>query len=174
MEKKVITEHKTMYCFDEKDGYLDERLKEVFYLVEANSHETQKIWEDNEFNISDYTRSTWDTNFVLENKKHHVFEQDMKGYVITIGKVLDEPIVLSIFYYKIDKLLVGFYEATSNLVDHRIVEEWFNIHCNPMYDERRCRCNAQNFHNCLLTITRYNEKNKVRIHRKEIIDKLIS
>ena len=52
------------------------------------------------------------------------YEQDMGGYMHTIGHINDRPICVSPMIHVIDGVNVMYVEATSPLVDWDMIEEW--------------------------------------------------
>jgi hypothetical protein len=119
------------------NGYkpIDNMLAETKFLVEASSAEQRFLWEK------------WVDNLKIIREDEWV--QKNPGYSLTIGEIKGRPIVISISWVVIKGVLVGFYEATSQLVDWVMIEKWLDEHCNPMYDKgtRRARTDASNFHN---------------------------
>ena len=118
-----------------------EDLKDTFYLVEANSFETLCHWRE------------------FHKDGRYTFEQDGMGFTKHIGKFGGMPVVICLFRYKIDGHWVLFYEATSQVVDHRMINKWLDehvlTHC-PSIEGRVHHCNSMNFGNCLLAIDRVN------------------
>jgi hypothetical protein len=115
---------------------MDPRFAHTEYVVEATSAEKYFLWELHA------GKNTW--------------EQGSSGLVIEIGKLggpLQEkrPIVICCWWERINGMNVLFWEATSQLVDYRMIEEWFKQNCYP-YEHgsgRAAKTDAMNFHSCL-------------------------
>lgn len=103
----------------------------VVFVVEADDYAQQKLWED------------W--------HKKLSWEPSTRGEMIQIGSILDRPIVITLFVHTLQGHKVLFYNATSQLVDHQMVEEWLEKHCNPKWDNgtRRAHTDANNFHHVI-------------------------
>lgn len=119
-------------------GADDPRFNDTVFLVEANSFETHKLWEE------------------IHDKQGIPWQQD-SGVLLTIGCIdndEEKPVCVSFMWNRIDGQLVCFYEATSRYVDHEMVEAWLNEHCCPKWDSgtRTARCDANNYHHCLHAI----------------------
>ena len=92
------------------------------------------------------------------------------GYSRQIGKIGDRTIWVSFYLDTINGLRVLFWNATSQLVDYKMIEDYLEKHCNPMEHDstRRAKCDADNFHSCLhysrsdkmeRIISKYEDKN---------------
>lgn len=118
-----------------------EDLKDTFYVVESTSFEVLNHWRHCD-----------------ESEKYEI-EQDSLGFGQTIGYVGDMPVAISLQRYKINGRWVVFYEATSQVVDHRMVRTWINenvlVHC-PQINGRNHHTDAWNFGHCLIAIERAN------------------
>jgi hypothetical protein len=82
--------------------------------------------------------------------KDYVWKQILTGLNITVGHVNDRSVVISVSWFYIDNVRVGFYHGCSQLVDHLMIEEWFKKY-DVKYDRdhRRAFTDAGNFHHCL-------------------------
>ena len=78
--------------------------------------------------------------------------QVSQGKCPIIGYIDDRPISITVFYAIINKAKVAFYEGTSQLVDHKMIEDWLELHFKKNSDGRGNKSNASNFHHCLLSI----------------------
>lgn len=109
-------------------------LKDTFFVVEATDFELFTLWRE------------WNKAIPIE--------QDCVGFVETVGKVAGRPVCVTLFRYRFWDKWVVFWEATSQLVDHKMVREWIEkevlIHC-PKWDNgtRISQTNAWNFHHCV-------------------------
>lgn len=79
----------------------------VIGVVEANSFEAMVLWK--EYKVY---------------RPGKVWDDARSGPLITIGRLNDRPICISIFVHTIDGHRVAFMEPTSLLVDHKMIEEW--------------------------------------------------
>lgn len=78
-------------------------------LVEATNTERHFIWVINQNS--------------LEGKKLP-WKQIMVGHHQEIGTLDKRPVCLSITYAEIDGFYIAFYEAVSQVVDHKLVDSW--------------------------------------------------
>ncbi|MFA5153768.1 MAG: hypothetical protein WC554_14500 [Clostridia bacterium] len=111
-----------------------EKMSKVKFFVEANSYETFKLWKENKYDYSEPCE----------------WKEDTAGLVFTIGYVDNRPINLEFSFNTINGTLVCFYSGISQLVDHKMIEEFIEF-CWPIkYDRnsRRAMTDATNFHNC--------------------------
>lgn len=113
-------------------GNTDKRYANTFYRVEATTYEVLTI-------IGRYDDC-------------YRWKQDHFGTLETVGRLDSRPIVITCQWYEIHDRLVMFWEATSEVVDYKLIEEWFNTHC-PCPST-----NAMNFHNCIREIERLSKQ----------------
>ena len=113
------------------------RLATVF-LVEASDYEHHHLWLDfseearaRGWGHPDFPRVPW--------------EQISLGYGETIGHVGKMPVAVSVTFARVRGQAIAFYEATSQVVDYRMVERW----TETAFPESRGRTNPTNFHICL-------------------------
>lgn len=96
------------------------------------------------------------------------FDEEYQGWyypseLITKDEYHVRPINISLSWAWIDDQLVCFWYPCSQLVDHKMIEQWFDQNFHQTHDGgRRSRVDHQNFHNCIGAI---NNKNK------ELLDK---
>ncbi len=159
MNTKKLEKGKVLFLLDKKE--LDKRLLETFYVVEANSHEQHQIWRDNQYNVMSYIHEKIDKNEIFKLLPEHKYEQDPSGFLMHVGTFHKEPVCICISFCKLDNETIMFYYATSNTVNHDIIEEWLKEHCNPQYHGRRSHCDSNNFHLCSQAVSDiYREKSK--------------
>lgn len=111
---------------------LGDYFRRAEYLVEISSFERQSLWSKYH---NDYT---WEDNNMGFNRQ--------------IGIIDDRPICVTFYLHKINGLNVLFYEATSQLVDWKMIEDYLDVVCNlkEFKSNRRARIDASNFHNVIL------------------------
>lgn len=103
------------------------KLAETAYCVEADDFAHLELWA-----------------------KHHKatgWVQHPMGYGELVGKLARMPVFLHMHWATLHGRLVMFYEATSQVVDHRMVDRYLTRHCPAFRDGKRT--NALNFHLCL-------------------------
>ena len=110
----------------------------VYYCLEATHNEQFMFW-----------KIYWHDKV---NEGVTSWEEVGMGKCATIGYIDDRPICVTIFYAIINKAKVAFYEGTSQLVDHKMIEDWLDLHFKKNTDGRGNISNASNFHHCLLSI----------------------
>lgn len=124
-------------AFHDKDDTAESRLKVTDFLVEATHNEWHMLW------------SRWcsDSNECREP----IFKkwEQLGGWLVTVGKLDGRPVCISLNWDRLDGFLVCDWEATSEVVDYKMVNKWLDEHFSgKTKDGRRARCNAQNFHLC--------------------------
>lgn len=96
---------------------IDELLEEIEYAVEANSFESQCLWQR------------------FSNQEGIVWEICPQGKMITLGKTDGMPVCMSVFVNKINGVNVLFYEMTSLVVDYRLVDKFLEEKFGIFYRE---------------------------------------
>lgn len=128
------------------------RIRETAFVVEATSEEQNSFW------------LRWNT--VLR------FEQINPGYWEQIGTMglRRQAVCISLSWFRIEGKLVAFYEPTSVVVDHDMIEKWV-IKTFPVLkgSRRDHHANATNFHNCLHTVAPDWSKDPVKKARSDLI-----
>ncbi len=160
---KNLGKGKTLYITPKHE--LDKRLAEVFFVVEANSHENHNIWRDIQYNVDGYVSDAMKGIDSKLKEPQFAYEQDMSGFGLTVGNFHNEPVVVSFTFFKLNGLTILTYYATSMTVNYEIIEEWFKEHCNPQYNGKRANCDANNFHQCSNAVK---DKTKKHEHRRKI------
>jgi hypothetical protein len=69
------------------------------------------------------------------------------GHMVTVGHIEDRPIVISLSYARIYGQRVVFWEATSQLIDHAMIEKWFEEHFAPINPGNHT--DVMNFHHAI-------------------------
>lgn len=112
---------------------MKEFLKDVVGVVEATSYESMCLWRE----YHQTQKKTW--------------IQGRGGYLPTIGQLDGRPVVLSLLVNTVDSRPILFLEVTSQVVDHKMVEEWLKLHlpASALKDGGKYinKVNAMNFHN---------------------------
>lgn len=116
----------------------DEDRTQTKWLVEATDFEQLTLW------------CKWSAGNKATNL---IWEQDCRGRIETIGKLNKKPVAVCIFWYRIEGVAVGFYEATSVVVDHDMVRNWLE----KTYPKAQFT-NASNFHHCAHDISNLTKK----------------
>lgn len=122
-----------------KTSYMDRfefMLLTTEFVVEATHNEQQMLWEK-------FCKDS------LEPAKRAVLEwkQLNPGYSETVGYVGEHPVCICVFWVLINGAQVMFYEPTSRIVDHEMIEKWLDANCNRKWNGgRRAHTNAENFH----------------------------
>ena len=100
---------------------LEDLLRGVVGAVEASSYERLCLW------------------------RHHYqgnWKQSLEGICREIGRLDDMPVCLSLIVDEVSGYRILFWEATSMVVDHRIIDKWFETHLPD-----KPRVDAMNFCN---------------------------
>jgi hypothetical protein len=109
----------------------EKRLLVTEYLVQATHEESFMLWKE------------WNEKFE--------WVQISQGFGHTVGNVVlqkpngateEMPVAISMMWWLLEGRLVCFYEDTSQVVDHRMVEAWIR-------PQVKKHTNATNFHHCI-------------------------
>jgi len=128
---------------------IDPRLANVEFVCEATSCEKQDLWSKFHFGVrsingqrctcgaDDFTRYSW--------------ESDNMGLQIEVGRFFGHPVVILVWFVKVNGLNVMFWEDTSRVVDHDIIKEWLRDNVAPKWDhgQRLAHTDAINFHHVI-------------------------
>lgn len=110
-------------------------------LVEATHTEKFFIWKE------------WSTESEWNPDWSKVEWKDISiGTSPQIGEINNRPICVCVFFAEIEGRRVGFYEGISQLVDHKMIEEWLRMKNPEAY-----RTNAMNFSNAVRHIRELNK-----------------
>jgi hypothetical protein len=118
---------------------IDPRFDKTVYLVEANDYERLSLWREHAIN------SGWSDKHVDVAK--FVWQQENPGLWLDIGRVDGRPITLSFFWNTVNGRMVCFWESSSQLVDYKMIDEWFQKNVGDIP-----RTNAMNFHHVFSAI----------------------
>ncbi len=169
VKNKKLKKGETLYITDKND--LDERFKNVFYVVEANSNENQQIWRDINYSVNGYLSDMMNRQPLVKREAEFDYEQDNSGLFFPVGDFYGENIMVNFSFFKLNGLTILSYYPTSQVVNHRIIDAWFDQHCSPYYEDRLCISDANNIHNVLNAVR---NKTKKQQERKKVIKKLLT
>lgn len=115
------------------DHEMTKFLDGVIGVVEANSYEKHMLWVENDRRANPKTWTDYNC-----------------GLVEVIGFVVDMPICISLFPAEVGGHKLLFIDATSQVVDYRMIDQWLKD--NPpasafREDSYVNKTNAMNFHN---------------------------
>lgn len=111
-------------------------------LVQATSTEKFYLWREFSHRsdlITDWPKINW--------------KEISVGTSSQIGELDNRPVCICVFFADIEGRRVGFYEGISQVVDHKMIEEWLRNKNPEAY-----RTDAMNFSNAIHHIRRLNEK----------------
>lgn len=134
------------------DDTAENRLASTFYLVEGRAYD---LWCQHS---EETLFPPWNTR---ENRRAYPatkWEQVSINPWLTIGHIGKRPVCLSFEWYRIEGQWVCFWQATSQLVDHAMIDKWLTKH----FPDQRSTCDAGNFHNCLRAIEAANKPGYVK------------
>jgi hypothetical protein len=125
--------------------------QDVVFLVEATSHEYHFLWQ--EFSTEYLTLPYAPVESEKFKRWRVKWVQVTMGHGVTIGELDKRPIVVDISYAFLNDKKVMFYNGCSQLVDHKMIEEWlkhFTLDTVRWDNNTRwAHCDAMNFHHCL-------------------------
>lgn len=117
------------------DDELAAFLRGVVGVVKANSYETMCLWRE------------------YHEKLSRPWGAGRSGLMLTVGELADMPVAITLYVNEIDGHRILFLDATSQVVDHRMIEKWMEDKLPPTAfrdgDPRKGvnKTNAMNFHN---------------------------
>lgn len=125
-DKYQSTSNKMVGVSDEIRAYLNG----VVGIVEANSFEKMCLWRE------------W-------NDMGKSWVPTVHGYLATVGNVGDMPVCISILTETVEGQKILFWDATSRVVDHQMIEEWLKTIVTSALKEDGYlnKTDAMNFHN---------------------------
>ncbi len=107
----------------------------------------EKRWPVTEYVVE----ATHEEEFALWQRTHETIRwEQCHGWLVNLGTVLigpdrehlkRMPVTVTVTWQLLDGHLVAFYDAASQVVDHRMVEKYIRENCAK-------RTNAANFHHC--------------------------
>lgn len=126
----------------------DKALQAAEFIVEASSFERQTLWER-------WAKEAKDLRDVPTNNRRIQWMDQSSGWLETVGYLDERPVNIVVSIAILNGHAVVFYEAVSQVVDWKIVEEWFRKRCWPKWDNdlRRAHSDAMNFHYCIEVVT---------------------
>lgn len=105
----------------QQDQDIDEKMSKTVYVVEANSYESMKLWEEFHLEIN--------------------WQQNQWGYMETVGTLDRRPVCIALLWHVLEGKTVLFFEPTSQVVDYKLIDAWFDRRLPGIP-----RTNAMNFH----------------------------
>lgn len=122
------------------DAQNDHNTREAVYLVEATHFEVHALWLEYSEEALAHGWGSADTRI-----RRVPWQQIGLGYGANIGTFGKMPVVVAVSFARIHGQVVAFYEATSQVVDYRMVEKWRG----KQFPAARGRTNPMNFGHCL-------------------------
>lgn len=124
-----------------KEGNFRTRLRDTFYIVEANDYERLALWRE--------SAKDADNPVIHEPVNWH---QESEGVAVDLGTLDEMPVMVCLTWAIINNIRVMFVDPVGQIVDWRMIDKWLAENCNPQWHDRPARCNAMNFHLCLSAI----------------------
>lgn len=126
-------------CFNDVGDTAERRLAATAFLVEATSNEWHTLW-------ARWCYKSAECREPLFHKWEH-----LGGWLVQVGEVVGRPIVVSLNWDRLDGFLVCQWQATSELVDYKMIHEWLDRHFTAKTkDGRHAQCDAANFHSLVI------------------------
>jgi hypothetical protein len=120
------------------DPSFDEFFKDVKYFVKGDSFSQREIWSRHH---DTFAGGNWGQK---------------TGTAVIIGHIARRPIAVSLMPVVINGFTVIFYYGCSQLVDHKMVDEFIDMVISRFKittpDNRRPECDATNFGHCYHTL----------------------
>lgn len=168
-------------------GTFDSEFSDVVFLVEATSTEQFSLWK--EYSKESMTNfeplSDLDIQIMLDMRlkpkvkrlndkikeyasSHRIdWEQVSSGFSLTIGYVKKLPVTINFNFAFINGKKICFYDCTSRMADHVMIEKWLIKHFQLTHDNY-CRwnhVNAMNFHNCIKGLDNLDKEPRNTVYR---------
>jgi hypothetical protein len=125
----------------------ENRLKYTAFIVEADSFAQHQLWA---MHANNSQRPL--------NKDRVIKWEQLSGWGIHVGFDNKRPVMISLMFNRINDKLVAFWYPMSQIVNHKLVDKWFDKHFKGKWDKtRRATCDASNFHHCLDAIEKLNK-----------------
>lgn len=170
-------------------GIIDPAFEDVVFFVEATSTERHNLWSEwsnqsmsnieplsdevmrligDKLNRDLYVKiENLNEKVKSSNPKRVAWEQISAGFGITIGHVGKMPVTVSFSFAIINGKKICFYEATSRVVNHKMIEDWL-IERFQLTHDNYCRWNhtdAMNFHNCVNSLDDIDKKPRNTVYK---------
>jgi hypothetical protein len=117
------------------DYEFNERIEKTGYLVEADSYAQHHLWQE-------WSKKAQRMGFVTPDERpHFTWEQMSPGCAEHVGNIDERPVMLSLFWNRIGGALICFYYGQSQVVDHKMIEEYLDEKFKGIK-----RTDAMNFH----------------------------
>jgi len=160
---------------------------DVVFFIESTSNEQMNHWSewskesmsnikslpDSEIEkITDLSlqRKVMDLNRKVRRFEHPrvEWEQVMNGFSLTIGYVKKSPVCVSFSFAVINGKKVCFYDCTSQIADHQMIEDWLISRFQLTHDNysRWNHTNSSNFHICVHGLDSLDEKPRNTVYVK--------
>lgn len=139
---------------------MEQRLRLTEFAVEADSFAQQALW-------SDYSKGAARMTIcrrVEERLDRRVdWEQVGDGWLPRVGDLAGMPVCISLSWALIEGRLVLFHHATSQVVDHRMIDAWMRQQMPQLWpaDQRSRTTDATNFYNIVHAIRDLNKAPEV-------------
>ena len=96
-------------------------IRETEYLIEANSNESHQIWRE----VAEQAKYSEERVVARYNRERFPWVQG-KGFCEQIGKLDKRPVMISIFWNRINGHQIGFWSMDSQVTDHKMAEKWLD------------------------------------------------
>nr|QYA18542.1 hypothetical protein KOM_12_273 [Clandestinovirus] len=111
-----------------------EFVKGASYVVEASPYESLSLYEKF-LDHPQYDSKKWDSQTL--------------GLITFVGQLGNKPVAVQLNTKIINGKKVVFYYPSGTTADWTLIEDWFDKHCNPTFNGRKCRTDASSFIHCL-------------------------
>lgn len=118
-----------------------ELFKDVVFLVEASYNEKFMLWKMHHWHR------------IIDMPRVKEWKDEGMGRIITLGLVDKRPTCVDIYYASLNGKRIMFYNGSSELVDHKMIEDWLKHFTLDSIrwdnNSRWAHCDASGFHLCL-------------------------
>lgn len=171
-------------------GEIAPEFEDVVFFVEATSTEQHTLWSEwstrsmsNIEPISDDVMSLVQEKLgagilfeklsklnrkVKDNNQPRVnWEQVSAGFALSVGQVGKNNVMVCFTFAFINGKKICFYEATSQVVNHKMIEDWLISKFQLTHDgySRWNHTNAMNFHNCVNSLDNLDKEPRDTVYK---------
>lgn len=144
----------------------NEYLKDVEWIIEANSEEQRQIWKDYHEKMKwEEVRQGWMCTVLELEVKPKIKESKFISVLKTKKEVL--PITINFNFAIVNGHKILFYTSDAYLVHHGYIEAFFSTYFQRTHDNysRWNQTDAENIHNCLGYLEDIDEKPRKTVYK---------
>lgn len=159
----MTNQNENMNPYYRPDETVKQRLLQTKFLCEATHYEARTFWAKFAAKSPERDRQGISLDW------HPI----SPGFQITVGRIGNDPVVISLDWAEIEGVLVCFWRPTSGVVDYGMIQNWLANHYKFSFPNGMSTLgNADNFHLCILAIREVHRLNK--LEKKEALQEILT